>query len=57
MLAMEELPEHLFARERELVSKEGTIITWEEGLAACERTLGRPYRERGVEHTQTEAIK
>jgi hypothetical protein len=57
MSAMEELQEHLFARERELVSKEGTIITWEEGLTACERTLGRPYRERGVEHTQTEAIK
>jgi hypothetical protein len=36
-----ELQEHLLAREREMDSKECTITTWEDGLAAFERTLGR----------------
>jgi hypothetical protein len=36
-----ELQEQLLAQERELDSREGTIVTWEEGLIAFTRALGR----------------
>jgi hypothetical protein len=34
-----ELQEHLLARERELDSREGAIITWEESLLVSARAL------------------
>jgi hypothetical protein len=32
---------HLRARERELDSREGTSVAWEDGLVAVERAPGR----------------
>jgi hypothetical protein len=36
-----ELQEQLLARERELDSREGTLMAWEYGLVAFECALGR----------------
>jgi hypothetical protein len=45
---LEELQEQLLAREEELNSREGVITTWEDGLVAFERTLGRACMERNI---------
>jgi hypothetical protein len=45
MRAVVELQEWLLARERELDSREGTIVTWDDGLTAFECALGRACRE------------
>jgi hypothetical protein len=58
MLAMvEELQEHLLTQERELDSKEGTIVMWEDGLAAFERALGRACMERNTGCAETEVVQ
>jgi hypothetical protein len=43
---VDELREQLLAWEREVDSRECAIISWEDGLAASERTLGRACIER-----------
>jgi hypothetical protein len=50
-----ELQEHLLAREREMDSRECTITTWEDGLAAFECTLGRVRMVRDARRIQAEA--
>jgi hypothetical protein len=40
LAAIAELQDQLLARERELDSQEGTIVTWEESLMASARALG-----------------
>jgi hypothetical protein len=43
------------ARERELESREGAIATWEDGLVAFKRALGRVHSERDASRVQAEA--
>jgi hypothetical protein len=57
MLVVVELQDQLLARERELDSQEGTIVTWEDGLVASECALGRACREHDAEHAQAEAAR
>jgi hypothetical protein len=52
-----ELQEQLLFRERQLDSREGTIITWEDGLAAFECILGRVHIERDATRVQDEAAQ
>jgi hypothetical protein len=47
---LDELQEKLLAQERELDSKEGSIIAWEDGMAASKHALGRPCMECDAEH-------
>jgi hypothetical protein len=51
-----ELQEHLVARERELDSREGTIVAWEEGLAAFARMLGEVHAEHDASRARADAI-
>jgi hypothetical protein len=44
-----ELRGQLLAGERELNSREGAIVAWEDGLAAFECTLGRVHVECDAE--------
>jgi hypothetical protein len=46
----------LLAWERELDSREGAIIAWEDGLVASECALERVCMERNTERARTEAI-
>jgi hypothetical protein len=41
----------------ELDNREGTIVLWEDGLAASEHALGRSCMERDTELTQTEVVQ
>jgi hypothetical protein len=50
-----ELQEWLLARERELDSREGTIVTSDDGLTAFEFALGRACRECDAKGAQAEA--
>jgi hypothetical protein len=43
-------------RERELDSREGAIVRWEDGLAAFEHALGMACMERDAECAQVEAF-
>jgi hypothetical protein len=54
--ALDELREQLFTRERKLDSREGTIVAWEDGLAASKCALGRACMERDTVRTQTEDV-
>jgi hypothetical protein len=49
--------EELQSRERELDSRKGTIITWEDGLTVSKHALGRVCMEHDVECAQTEAVR
>jgi hypothetical protein len=53
---MDELQVQILARERELDSREGAITTWEDGLAASQRTHGRPCMECNDEHAQAKVV-
>jgi hypothetical protein len=44
-------------QERELDSKEGTLMAWEDGLVASECTVGRVQMECDIECDQAEAIR
>jgi hypothetical protein len=44
-----ELQEQLLARERELGSREGTFMGWEDGMLFFECTLGRARTEVDTE--------
>jgi hypothetical protein len=46
----------LLARERELNSRDGTIVVLEDGLAASECALQRACMERDAKHAQAEAV-
>jgi hypothetical protein len=46
---VDELQRWLLAREEELNSREGAIISWEDGFTASEHTLGRACMERDAE--------
>jgi hypothetical protein len=46
----------LLAWERELDSREGAIIAWEDGLVASECALERVCMERNTERARAEAI-
>jgi hypothetical protein len=48
-VVLDELREQLLAWERELASREGIIISWEDGLAAFEHALGRACMECDTE--------
>jgi hypothetical protein len=52
-----ELQEQLLVRERELDSREGAIVTWEDGLATSKRALGRAGMERNAERAHIEAVR
>jgi hypothetical protein len=52
-----ELQEQLLFWERQLDSREGTIITWEDGLAAFECILGRVHIEHDARRIQAEATQ
>jgi hypothetical protein len=52
-----ELQEQLLAWERELDSREGAIILWEDGLADFERALGKLCTERKANRAQTVVIQ
>jgi hypothetical protein len=43
--------------ERELDSKEGAIVVWEDGLRAFEEILGKACMERDAEHTQAKVVQ
>jgi hypothetical protein len=57
MLALVELQEQLLAQEEELSSREGSIFSWEDGLTAIERALGRACMEHDAERSQTEVVR
>jgi hypothetical protein len=44
------LQKQLLARERELDSREGAIVMWEDGLAAFEHALEKVGTERDASH-------
>jgi hypothetical protein len=46
---LDEMQEQLLTREREMDSKEGTIIAWEDGLVSSEHALGRACVEHDTE--------
>jgi hypothetical protein len=52
-----ELQEQLIAWERELDSREGTIIVWEEGLVAFACTLGEVHMEHDASRARADAIQ
>jgi hypothetical protein len=56
-LVVVELQGQLLARERELDSREGAIITWEEGLVAFACALGEVCMEHDTSHARTDAIQ
>jgi hypothetical protein len=43
--------------ERELDSREGAIVVWEDGLQAFEEILGKACMERDAEHTQAKVVQ
>jgi hypothetical protein len=51
-----ELQEQLLAQERELDSREGAIIMWEEGLAAFAHVLREVRVERDASRARADAI-
>jgi hypothetical protein len=51
-----ELQEQLFARERQLDSREGGIIAWEEGLAAFAHMLREVHVERDASHARADVV-
>jgi hypothetical protein len=51
-----ELQVQLLARERELDSKKGAIMAWEDGLVAFEHTLGKVCKACDASHAQAKAI-
>jgi hypothetical protein len=53
---VEELQEQLPTLEEELNSREGAIITWEDGLTTSEHILGKACMERDAERAQAEAV-
>jgi hypothetical protein len=53
---LDELWVQLLARERELDSREGTIVAGEDGLVASECTLGRACMEHNAECTQAKVV-
>jgi hypothetical protein len=53
---LDELQEQLLTRERELYSREGAIIAWENGLVASECTLGRACMEHDTKRAQAEVV-
>jgi hypothetical protein len=52
-----ELQAQLLARERELDSREGAIITWEEGLAALARALWEACVNHNASHVRADAVQ
>jgi hypothetical protein len=52
-----ELQDQLVVRERELDTREGTLMTRENGSVASECTIGRACAESDVEFTRAEAIR
>jgi hypothetical protein len=52
-----ELQVRLLARERELDYREGTIVMWEEWMAAFECALGRACMERDAKRAEAEAVR
>jgi hypothetical protein len=52
-----ELQEQLLAQERELDSREGTIIAWEESLMAFACALGEASAEHDASHAHADAIR
>jgi hypothetical protein len=52
-----ELQGQLLALERELDSREGVIVVWEDGLAAFERTLGKVHMKCDTNHVWAEVVQ
>jgi hypothetical protein len=52
-----ELQGQLLAQERELDSREGAIIMWEDGLAAFECALGEVHTEHDDSRVRAEAVQ
>jgi hypothetical protein len=52
-----ELQGQVLARERELDSREGAIITWEEGLAAFAHMHVEVHTEHDTSHTRTDVVQ
>jgi hypothetical protein len=56
-VVMNELQEQLLTRERELASREGAIVAWEDGLMASECTLGKACMECDAERASSKAVQ
>jgi hypothetical protein len=52
-----ELQGQLLARERELDSREGAVVTWEEGLAAFVHTCGEVHVEHDASDAHADAVQ
>jgi hypothetical protein len=52
-----ELQEHLLAQERELDSREGAIVMWEEGFVAFAHTLGEVHAECDASSARADVIQ
>jgi hypothetical protein len=52
-----ELPKQLFAWVRELNSREGVLMAWEDVLAASECALGRACAECDTECDQADVVR
>jgi hypothetical protein len=52
-----ELQEQLLAWEWELDSREGAIITWEEGLAAFAHVLEEVHAEHDASHACADSVQ
>jgi hypothetical protein len=51
------LEEQVLLREGELDSREGAIITWEEGLVTFARVLGEVSAEHDGSHTRADVVR
>jgi hypothetical protein len=52
-----ELEEQVLPGERDLDSREGAIIAWEEGLVTFACVLGEVSTERDGSHTRADAVR
>jgi hypothetical protein len=52
-----ELQEKLLAQKRELDSREGAIVAWEEGLVAFPRTLREVHAKRDTSRARADAVQ
>jgi hypothetical protein len=52
-----ELQERLLSQKRELDSREGAIATWDEGLVAFARVLGKARTKCDTSHVHADTVQ
>jgi hypothetical protein len=52
-----ELQEKLLAQKRELDSREGAIVAWEEGMVAFARTLREVHAKHDTSRARADAVQ